>query len=117
MPHARRRDRAPLGQKIEAVEGVVPAGVASSVAPPLVIPFGMKPNLNNLTSNDSNQQQARGTSRARSSSATAPSLPDADHRTQHPLDADGQSRDLPGSGATLLHVMWPLTPAGRQHLA
>ena len=61
LPHARRRDRAPLGQKIEAVEGVVPAGVASSVAPPLVIPFGMKPNLNNLTSNDSNQQQARGT--------------------------------------------------------
>ena len=28
---ARSPDRAPLGQKIEAVEGVVPAGVASSV--------------------------------------------------------------------------------------
>src|SRR6516162_5718329 len=33
------------------------------------------------------------------------------------LDADGQSRDLPASDAIRLHVMWPLTPAGRQHLA
>src|SRR3974390_374434 len=32
-------------------------------------------------------------------------------------DADGQSRDLPASDAIRLHVMWPLTPAGRQHLA
>src|SRR4029077_18818148 len=32
-------------------------------------------------------------------------------------DADGQTRDLPASGALLLHVMWPSTPAGRQHLA
>src|SRR6516164_6550988 len=32
-------------------------------------------------------------------------------------DADGQTRDLPASDAILLHVMWPLTPAGRQHLA
>jgi hypothetical protein len=30
---------------------------------------------------------------------------------------DGQTRDLPASGAILLHVMWPSTPAGRQHLA
>src|SRR5919197_6651716 len=30
---------------------------------------------------------------------------------------DGQTRDLPGSDAIPLHVMWPLTPAGRQHLA
>ena len=29
----------------------------------------------------------------------------------------GQTRDLPGSDAILLHVMWPSTPAGRQHLA
>src|SRR5262245_7839560 len=34
-----------------------------------------------------------------------------------PLDDGGQTRDIPGSGAILLHVMWPLTPAGRQHLA
>src|SRR5262245_39020080 len=34
-----------------------------------------------------------------------------------PFDDDGQTRDIPGSGAILLHVMWPLTPAGRQHLA
>ena len=33
------------------------------------------------------------------------------------LDTDGQSRDLPASDAILLHVMWPSTPAGRQHLA
>src|SRR3974390_253457 len=33
------------------------------------------------------------------------------------LDADGQSRDLPASDAILLRVMWPSTPAGRQHLA
>ena len=33
------------------------------------------------------------------------------------LDTDGQTRDLPGSDAIPLHVMWPLTPAGRQHLA
>jgi len=29
----------------------------------------------------------------------------------------GQTRDLPASDAILLHVMWPSTPAGRQHLA
>src|SRR5215469_14955590 len=34
-----------------------------------------------------------------------------------PLDDGGQTRDIPGSGAILLHVMWPLSPAGRQHLA
>src|SRR5713226_3854378 len=33
------------------------------------------------------------------------------------LDTDGQTRDLPASDAILLHVMWPSTPAGRQHLA
>jgi branched-chain amino acid transport system substrate-binding protein len=32
-------------------------------------------------------------------------------------DADGQTRDLPASDAIPLHVMWPSTPAGRQHLA
>jgi hypothetical protein len=32
-------------------------------------------------------------------------------------DADGQTRDLPGSDTIPLHVMWPSTPAGRQHLA
>src|SRR6516162_7727462 len=47
------------------------------------------------------------TSRVRASSATAPRLPDADHRTRHQLDADGQTRDLPASGAIPLHVMWP----------
>src|SRR4029079_6861502 len=29
----------------------------------------------------------------------------------------GQTRDLPASDAILLHVMWPRTPAGCQHLA
>ena len=57
------------------------------------------------------------TSRARASSATAPRLPDADRRTRYSPDTDGQTRDLPGSDAILLHVMWPSTPAGRQHLA
>src|SRR4029077_6018214 len=28
--------------------------------------------------------------------------------------ACGQTRDLPGSDALLVHVMWPSTPAGRQ---
>jgi hypothetical protein len=55
------------------------------------------------------------TSRVRASSATAPRLPDAD-RPAH-ATPDGQTRDLPGSDAIPLHVMWPLTPAGRQHLA
>jgi hypothetical protein len=32
-------------------------------------------------------------------------------------DADGQTRDLPAAGAILLHVLWPSTPAERQHLA
>jgi len=31
--------------------------------------------------------------------------------------ACGQTRDLPGSNAILLRVMWPSTPAGRQCLA
>jgi hypothetical protein len=54
------------------------------------------------------------TSRVRSSSATAPHLPDAGRQRQcH----SGQTRDLPASDAILLHVMWPQTPAGRQHLA
>src|SRR5438874_13356933 len=43
----------------------------------------------------------------RASSASTPRLPDADHRTRHPLDTDGQTRDLPASDAILLHVMWP----------
>ena len=32
-------------------------------------------------------------------------------------DTDGRTRDLPASDAIPLHVMWPWTPAGRQHLA
>ena len=55
------------------------------------------------------------TSRARASSASAPHLPDAD-RPAH-TTSDGQTRDLPASDAIPLHVMWPSTPAGRQHLA
>src|SRR5262249_7933066 len=31
--------------------------------------------------------------------------------------ACGQTRELPGSDAILVHVMWPSTPAGRQCLA
>jgi len=45
----------------------------------------------------------------------APHLPDAD-RPSH-ATFDGQTWDLPASDAIRLHVMWPLTPAGRQHLA
>ena len=37
--------------------------------------------------------------------------------SQYATPIDGQTRDLPGSDAIPLHVMWPLTPAGRQHLA
>src|SRR5205823_2337639 len=36
--------------------------------------------------------------------------------TQH-LTARHETRDLPASDAIPLHVMWPSTPAGRQHLA
>src|SRR4029077_20600199 len=50
----------------------------------------------------------------RASSATAPHLPDAGRQRQR---RSGQTRDLPASDAILLHVMWPSTPAGRQHLA
>ena len=46
-------------------------------------------------------------------SATAPRLPDAD-RPSHSIP-DGRTRDLPASDAIPLHVMWPSTPAGRQH--
>src|SRR6516165_11816297 len=49
------------------------------------------------------------TSRVRASSATAPRLPDAGRQRQR---RSGQTRDLPGSDAILLHVMWPSTPAG-----
>ena len=51
--------------------------------------------------------------RPRTSSATAPRLPDADQGST----AAGQTRDLPGSDAILSCVMWPSTPVGRQHLA
>src|SRR5262249_649565 len=54
------------------------------------------------------------TSRVRASSATAPRLPDAGRQRQR---RSGQTRDLPGSDTILLQVMWPLTPAGGQHLA
>ena len=53
------------------------------------------------------------TSRARASSATAPRLPDADQN----IFVAGQTRDIPGSDAIRLRVMWPSTPAGRQCLA
>ena len=32
-------------------------------------------------------------------------------------NSDGRTRDLPASDTIPLHVMWPSTPAGRQHLA
>jgi hypothetical protein len=32
-------------------------------------------------------------------------------------NSDGRTRDIPGSDTIPLHVMWPSTPAGRQHLA
>src|SRR5436309_14585839 len=54
------------------------------------------------------------TSRIRASSAPAPHLPDAD---QVGIVLSGQTRDLPGSNAILLRVMWPSTPAGRHCLA
>src|SRR5262249_21935582 len=38
-------------------------------------------------------------------SAMAPRLPDADHPAH--ATVDGQTRDLPGSDAIPLHVMWP----------
>src|SRR5216684_7643519 len=44
------------------------------------------------------------TSRVRSSSATAPRLPDAGRQRHH---RSGQTRDLPASDAILLQVMWP----------
>ena len=47
------------------------------------------------------------TSRVRASSASAPRLPDADRRTHTARDDGGQTRDLPGSDAIPLHVMWP----------
>jgi hypothetical protein len=45
------------------------------------------------------------TSRVRASSASVPHLSDAD-RPSHATPG-GQTRDLPGSGAIPLHVMWP----------
>src|SRR6516164_3319166 len=53
------------------------------------------------------------TSHARASSATAPRLPDADQN----IFVTGQTRDIPGSDAILLRVMWSSTRAGRQCLA
>jgi hypothetical protein len=50
------------------------------------------------------RQRPRPTSRVRSSSATAPRLPDAGRQR---LCRSGQTRDLPASDAILLHVMWP----------
>jgi hypothetical protein len=55
-------------------------------------------------------------------------VPVGTHTATHPPDAErltlrtphatgGGTRDLPGSDTILLHVMWPSTPAGCQHLA
>src|SRR6516225_1154744 len=53
------------------------------------------------------------TSRIRASSATAPHLPDADRPSHPTLTARHETSQLPMR--SLLHVMWPSTPAGRQH--
>jgi hypothetical protein len=54
---------------------------------------------------ENNPDTYRGTVFLRTSSATAPHLPDADRPSHAP--SDGQTRDLPTSDAIPLHVMWP----------
>src|SRR5207342_1734226 len=81
------------------------------LAPPQIAPQAAVP----LCSPASSLLWRGPTSHVRASSATTPRLPDAD-RPAH-ATPDGQTRDIPGSDAIPLHVMWPSTPAGRQHLA
>ncbi len=83
---------------------------------PWSLPFAppTPPRIAPLCSSASQLLWQSQTSRVRSSSATAPRLPDAGRQR---LCRSGQTRDLPASDAIPLHVMWPSTPAGRQHLA
>src|SRR5215467_1272656 len=73
------------------------------LVPPQIAPQWMAP----LCSPASQLLWRGATSRARASSATAPHLPDADRRTHAASNDGGQTRDLPGSDALPLHVMWP----------
>src|SRR6516164_11373130 len=83
------------------------------LAPPQLPPPQIAPQGAPLCSPASQLLWRSPTSHARASSATAPHLPDADQNIFVTL----QTRDIPGSDAILVLVMWPSTPAGRQCLA
>src|SRR5215472_7040359 len=103
---------APVTRSSGSASGTCFAGSHSPWSPPFAPPTPRR--IAPLCSPASQLLWQGPTSRVRSSSATAPHLPDAGRQRQH---RSGQTRDLPASDAILLHVMWPLTPAGRQHLA
>ena len=103
---------APVTRLPGSESGACFAGPHSPWSPPFAPPTPQR--IAPLCSSASQLLWRGQTSRARASSATAPHLPDAGRQRQR---RSGQTRDLPASDAILLHVMWPSTPAGRQHLA
>src|SRR5947208_15006620 len=95
---------APVTRLSGSAPGTCFAGPHSPWSPPFAPPAPLRPSLqtppqwiSSLCSPASQLLWRGPTSRARASSASAPRLPDADHRTRHPLDTDGQTRDLPAS--------------------
>src|SRR5215469_14861029 len=103
---------APVTRLSGSASGTCFAGSHSPWSPPFAPPTPRR--IAPLCSPASQLLWRGPTSRVRASSATAPHLPDAGRPR---LCRSGQTRDLPASDAILLHVMWPSTPAGRQHLA
>src|SRR6266567_3472797 len=100
---------APVTRLSGSAPGTCFAGPHSPWSPPFAPPAPLRPPLqtppqwiSSLCSPASSLLWRGPTSRVRASSATAPHLPDADRRTRHQLDADGQTRDLPASDAIRL---------------
>src|SRR5262244_253060 len=96
---------APVTRSSGSASGTCFAGSHSPWSPPFAPPTPRR--IAPLCSPASQLLWRGPTSRVRASSATAPHLPDAGRQRRHQLDADGQTRDLPASGAIPLHVMWP----------
>jgi hypothetical protein len=99
LPYASQRTVSRLSGTEPGACGV---GPHSPRSPPLAPPTPQR--IAPLCSSASRLLWRGQTSRARTSSATAPHLPDAGRQRQ---SRSGQTRDLPASDAIPLHVMWP----------
>jgi hypothetical protein len=99
LPYAGQR---PVSRLPGSESGACLVGLHSPRSLPLAPPTPQR--IAPLCSSASQLLWQGQTSRARTSSATVPHLPDAGRQRQR---RSGQTRDLPASDAIPLHVMWP----------